>query len=62
MTQGKGEVEVGTLLLGVFLIRILSMQGWTATTRHWVTRKKRKKTLMHTGNAFRKNLQLIGVC
>ena len=37
------------------------MQGRTATTRHGVTRKKAKR-LKHTGNMFRNNLQLIGVC
>ena len=45
-----------------FLIGIHSMQGRTATTRHGVTRKKSTKRLKHTGNLFRKNLQLIGVC
>ena len=38
------------------------MQGLTATTRHGVTRKRSTKRLKHTGNLFRKNLQLIGVC
>ena len=39
------------------------MQGWTATARHGVTRKKKKyKKIKHTGNQFRKNLQLEGVC
>ena len=41
-----------------FLIGIHSMQGWTATTRHGVTRKKR---LQGTENLFRKNLQLKDV-
>ena len=45
-----------------FLIGIHSMQGWTATTRHGVTRKRSTKRLKHTGSLFRKNLQLIGVC
>ena len=39
-----------------------SMQGWTATTRHGVTRKSHKERLKHTGNLFRKNLQLKDVC
>ena len=39
-----------------------SMQGWTATTRHGVTRKKSTKRLHHTGNLFRKNLQLKDIC
>ena len=40
------------------------MQDWTATTRHEVTRKKsqKDKRLKHTGNLFRKNLQLKDVC
>ena len=45
-----------------FLIRIYSMQGWTVTTRHGVTRKRGTKRLRHTGNLFSKNLQLKGVC
>ena len=42
-------------------IGIHSIQGWTATARHWVTRKRSTKWLKHTGNLFKKNLQLIGV-
>ena len=42
-----------------FLIGIHAMQGWTATTRHGVTRKRSTKRLKHTGNLSRKNLQLI---
>ena len=45
-----------------FLIGIHSMQGWTATTRHGVTRKRSTKRLKHTGNQFRKNLQLNDIC
>ena len=46
-----------------FLIGVHSMQGWTATMRHGVTRKRRtEKKLKHTGNFFRKNLQLKDVC
>ena len=45
-----------------FLIGIHSMQDWTTTTRHGVTRKRITKRLKHTENLFRKNLQLIGVC
>ena len=37
------------------------MQGWTATTRHEVTRKKALKRLQDTENLFRKNLQLKDV-
>ena len=45
-----------------FLIGIHSMQGRTTTTRHGVTRKRNSKRLKHTGNLFRKNLQLKDVC
>ena len=45
-----------------FLIRIHSMQCRTATTRHGVTKKRNTKRLSHTGNLFRKNLQLKDVC
>ena len=44
-----------------FLIGIRSMQGRTATIRHGVTRKRSTKRLKHTGNLFRKNLQLKDV-
>ena len=45
-----------------FLTGIHSMQGWTATTRHGVTRKRNTKRLRRTGNLFRKNLPLKDVC
>ena len=45
-----------------FLIGIHSMQGWTASTRHGVTRKRSTKRLEHIGNQFRKNLQIKDVC
>ena len=45
-----------------FFNGIHSMPGWTATTRHGVTRKRSTKRLKHTGNLFRKNLQLKDVC
>ena len=45
-----------------FKIEIHSMQGWTATKRHGVTRKRSTKRLKHTGNPFRKNLQLKDIC
>ena len=45
-----------------FLIGIHSMQNWTSTTRHGVTKKGSTKRLKHTWNLFRENLQLIGVC
>ena len=38
-----------------FLIGIHSMEGWTATTRHGVTRKRSTKRLQHRRNLFRKN-------
>ena len=38
-------------------------QGCTSTKRHGVTRKRgTKRLLKHTGNLFRKNLQLKDVC
>ena len=45
-----------------FWIGINSMQDWIATTRHGVMRKRSTKRLKHTGNLFRKNLQLKDVC
>ena len=39
-----------------FLIGIHPMQGWTATTRHGVARKKAQKRLQNKKNLFRKNL------
>ena len=44
-----------------FSIGIRSMQGSTVNTRHGVTRKRSTKRLKHTGNLFRKKLQLTGV-
>ena len=41
--------------------KIHSMQGWTATTMHRVTRKRSTKRKQHTGNLIRKNLQLKDV-
>ena len=38
------------------------MQGGTATKRQGVTRKKSTKRLQHTGNPFRKKVQLNDVC
>ena len=38
------------------------MQGLGANERYGVTKKRSPKRLKHTGNLFRKNLQLIGVC
>ena len=50
------------LIFFFFLIGIHPMQGWTATTRHGVTRKKTQKRLQDTENLFKKNLQLKDVC
>ena len=44
------------------LIGIHAMQGWTATTRHAVTRKRNTKRLKHTENLLRENVHLIDVC
>ena len=41
----------------LFLIEIRS-----TSTRHVVTKKRSTKTLEHTKNLFRENLQLQGVC
>ena len=49
-------------IIQFFLIGIQSMQSWTATMRHRVTRKRSPKRLEHTGNQFRKNLQKKYVC
>ena len=46
----------------IFLIGIHSMQGLTETSRHGVKRKRSTKRLKHTGNLFRKNLQLKDIC
>ena len=59
------NLEHGTiaiLFFILFLIGIHSVQGWTATATHGVTRKWSTKRLKHTRNLFKKNLQLIGVC
>ena len=63
--QWLGRNEIFILF---FLIGIHSMQGWTATTMHWVIRRRRTRRrrstnrLEHTENLLRKNLQLKGVC
>ena len=60
--------DVSNILAGLVTFRSFlfnwdySMQGWTATARHGVTRKRITKRLQHTGNLFRKNLQLKDVC
>ena len=45
-----------------FLIWTHSMQGWKATMRHGITRKRSTKQLKHTGTLFRESLQLRYVC
>ena len=59
-------LEIKTLvvneIISFSLIGIYSMEGWTATTRHGVIRKRSTKRLKNIENLFRKNLQLIGVC
>ena len=49
-------------LMIFFLTEIHSMQGWTATMMHGVTKKEAQKRLQDTENLFRKNLQLKDVC
>ena len=51
-----------TYIKAVFLIGNLSMRSWTATVRHGVTWKRKTKRLKHTGDLFRKNLQVKNVC
>ena len=51
-----------SFLIFFFFIGIHSMQGWTATRRHGVTRKRITKRLKLTENLFRKNLQVKDVC
>ena len=43
----KYNPEQNHLTAIFFLIAINSMQGWTATTRHGVTRKRNTKKLKH---------------
>ena len=51
-------------LLFFFKLGIHSMQDWEPTVRLGVTRKTsaKRKGLQHTGNLFRKNLQLKDMC
>ena len=60
--SGYNEMKILLFFLFFCLIAIHSMQGRTDTTRHGITRKRNTKRLKHTGNLFRRNLQLIGVC
>ena len=61
LSTGLKYLIVTQKLFSFFLIGIHSMQDWAATTRHGVTKKRSTKRLNHTGNLFRKNLQLSGV-
>ena len=55
ITLKKFPLNSPTLLsLCFFLSRIHSMQGWTATTRHGVTRKRSQKILKHAVNLFKR--------
>ena len=49
-------------VLGIFLVRIHSMQGWAASISYGVTRKRSTKRLKLTVELFWKNLQIKGVC
>ena len=55
-------VVILPLIFTFFSIGINSMQVWTATARHEVSKKRDTKRLNHTGSHFRENLQLIGIC
>ena len=57
----KHRREYETIGLIFVLIGIHSMQDWTATVRHGVTRKEAQKRLQDTKNLFRKNPQLKDV-
>ena len=41
------KLDTGFISCCIFLIYVYSMQGWTATTRHGVTRKWGTKRLKH---------------
>ena len=56
------NVRISNVESALFLIGIHSMQGYTATTRHGVTREKAQKRLQDTERLFRKNLLLKDVC
>ena len=58
----RGGLPLNFSRVFFFLIGINPMQGWTASTRHGVTRKKSTTKLQDTKNLFRKNLQLNDVC
>ena len=60
---------IGSLMLMLELLKAPFLDlhfffklGFTATTRHGVTRKKAQKRLEDTENLFRKNLQLKDLC
>ena len=62
LTTSGQQQDSNQQSLSFFFIEILSMQGWTATTRHGVIRKRSTKRLEHIANLIRKNLQLKDVC
>ena len=52
--QSKSQkIYQNGFLMIFFSIGTHSMQGWTATTKHGVTRKRSTKKLKHPGNLFR---------
>ena len=59
----KFSYEKGRPLLNYFFNWVL-LQAWRnlATMRHGVIRNRSTKRLKPTGNLFRKNLELKGVC
>ena len=62
--DGFVQMHMGTnrvLLQEFFFTEIHFMQGRIAITRNGVTRKKNSKRINHTGDLFRKNLQLRDV-
>ena len=50
-------IKVSLVLQSVFFkkIGIHSMQGWTDTTRHVVTRKRSSKRFKHAGKLLERN-------
>ena len=58
----KFGAEELSFIASFFKTGIQSMQVWTTSMRQGVTRKRSIKILKHTGNLFRKNLQLRDAC
>ena len=60
--KGSSAINMNFLFIILFFFDWDSLQeGWTATTRYGVTRKRNTKRLRHAGNLFRKNPQLKDV-